>query len=146
MFLLDVNALVALFWPAHESHVLMQDWFSENAKRGWATCPLTQAGFVRIAANPSFSTYVVSPQQARRLLDENLAHRTHHFWPAQISYSEAVEPFGDLVRAYRQVTDAYLLGLAIHHSGKLTTLDRGIRSLLAPRSLHSTAIELVHRR
>jgi uncharacterized protein len=146
VFLLDVNALVALFWPAHESHGLMLDWFSENAKRGWATCPLTQAGFVRITANPSFSSYAVSPKQARNLLDENLNHTAHQFWPAQISYSDAVEPFGDNVYGYRQVTGAYLLGLAIHHGGKLATLDRGIRSFLATRSPHSSAIELIHRK
>src|SRR5438477_321182 len=73
-FLLDVNVLLALMWPAHESHMAVHTWFGRKPKRNWATCPLTQAGFVRISSNPAFSPHAVLPQQAVDLLNTNLRH------------------------------------------------------------------------
>ena len=69
-FLLDVNVLIALMWPAHEGHARVQHWFRRNSRGGWATCPLTQAAFVRIIANPAFSPDAVTPQEATKLLSE----------------------------------------------------------------------------
>src|SRR5262249_55806780 len=64
VFLLDANALIALAWPAHEAHLRVQQWFARSAKEGWATCPLTQAAFVRIISNPAFSPDAVTPREA----------------------------------------------------------------------------------
>lgn len=128
-FLLDVNVLVALVWPAHESHVAVERWFRNNARHGWATCPFTQAGLARILSNPAFSRDAVTPQEAINLLKANLEHRSHRMWGEQISFVEAVEPFRRRIVGHRQLSDAYLLGLAIHHRGKLATLDRDILAL-----------------
>jgi uncharacterized protein len=129
-FLLDVNLLIALMWPAHEDHDKAQGWFAHNAHQGWATCPFTQAAFVRIVANPAFSPDAPSPLEAASLLASNLKHQNHHFWADEITLSEAIEPFSNRLSGHQQVTDAYLLGLAIHKKGKLVTMDRAVTALL----------------
>lgn len=131
--LLDVNVLVALLWPAQESHAKVQNWFKRRCSEGWATCPQTQAGFVRIVSNPAFSPSAVSPGEAAQALKKSLAHPNHEYWPADASYLTAIEPFGSQIVGHRQVSDAYLLGLAIHHKGKLVTMDRGIQELLTAK-------------
>lgn len=128
--LLDVNALIALMWPAHESHSIVQNWFGGSAARRWATCPFTQAAFVRIVSNPAFSADAVAPDEARDILSANTQLKGHYFWTNDISYADAVEPFHERVVGHRQITDAYLLGLAIHNKGRLATMDRAIASLL----------------
>lgn len=133
-FLLDVNVLIALAWPPHEFHNRVQDWFARYARDGWATCPFTQNGFVRILTNPAFSPVALTPKGALQLLTPNLEHPNHHFWEENISFGEAVRPFGDRLTGHRQVPDAYLLGLVIHRRGKLATMDRRMSALLPNES------------
>jgi hypothetical protein len=142
-FLLDVNVLIALMWPAHESHAQVGEWFSRHARQGWATCPFTQAAFVRLVSNPAFSRDAVAPQEAIGLLSANLKHRYHRFWSDDISFGEAVELFQGRVVGHRQVSDAYLLGLAIHKKGRLATLDRAVMALLPPDSPHRQRVEII---
>ncbi len=142
-FLLDVNVLIALMWPAHESHSQVGEWFSGHARQGWATCPFTQAAFVRLVSNPAFSRDAVTPQEAITLLGANLKHRHHLFWSDEISFGEAVESFQGRLVGHRQVSDAYLLGLAIHKKGKLATLDQAVVALLPPDSPHRQRVEII---
>jgi toxin-antitoxin system PIN domain toxin len=141
--LLDVNVLVALLWPAQESHPKVQNWFKRRSAEGWATCPQTQAGFVRIVSNPAFSPSAVSPGAAAQALRKSLAHPNHEYWPADVSYLEAIEPFGSQIVGHKQVSDAYLLGLAIHHKGKLVTMDRGILDLLPEKMREHSIVYLI---
>ena len=129
--LLDVNMLVALLWGSHEDHKRVRTWFVGSSKVGWATCPFTQAGCVRILSNPAFSKNAPSLQQALELLSVNLNHPSHVFWPDDLTLIEAVRPMERLLVGHKQVTDAYLLGLAIRRKAKLITLDRSISALLA---------------
>ncbi len=138
--LLDVNMLIALAWPSHVHHREAQDWFRRHARAGWATCPLTQCGFVRISSNPRIIPEAVPPPQALALLREVVAHPHHRFWPDDIGLSEAPT---ELLMGHRQVTDAYLLGLALRNHGRLVTLDAGVASLLPPRSPHAIALCVV---
>ncbi|MGH9511080.1 MAG: TA system VapC family ribonuclease toxin [Terriglobales bacterium] len=142
ILLLDVNVLVALAWPEHEAHDRVQQWFLRKGRMGWATCPFTQAGFVRIVSNPSFSTHAVTPQEASRLLSANLNHPGHRFWRDEIAFTKAVQPFQARLRGHQQITDAYLLGLAAHLRGKLATLDERIGSLLA-KNADWTHLEII---
>jgi len=142
-FLLDVNVLIALMWPAHEGHAQAQDWFSRESRKGWATCPLTQAAFVRITTNPAFSRDAVTPQEARKLLDANLNHPFHRFWADEVGFAAATQPFVRRLIGHQQVTDAYLLGLAMHKRGKLTTMDRGVLSLLPEKRSASDLVEII---
>src|SRR5437868_14544957 len=108
-------------WPAHEHHERAQQWFAANAGRGWATCPLTQAAFVRIISNPAFSADAVTPAEAVALLTSNLKHKNHSFWADEISFTQATEPLAKRISGHQQVTDAYLLGLTMHRNGRLVT-------------------------
>lgn len=141
--LLDVNVLIALMWPAHEGHARVQHWFSGNARAGWATCPLTQAAFVRIVSNPAFSPDAVTPQEALNILSTSLTHPAHQFWPDDISFAQAVQPFGERFIGHQQASDAYLLGLAIHRKGQLATLDRSIVSLLPDKGAARNLLTLL---
>jgi predicted nucleic acid-binding protein len=84
-YLLDANGLIALLWPAHTQHRSAQAWFAAKSKLGWATTPFTQAAFVRIVSNPAFSKDAVAPGEAIELLQHNLQHPHHRFWPDDIS-------------------------------------------------------------
>lgn len=128
--LVDVNILIALAWPSQEHHRIVSDWFASAAENGWATCPLTQCGFVRISSNPKFIPNAVSPLEAVSLLREMTSHRKHSFWPDAMQIMDA-EYFGRFnITGHRQITDAYLLGLTILNGGKFVTLDRGVASLV----------------
>jgi uncharacterized protein len=126
--LLDINILTALLWPTHEHHDLAHRWF---AGRGapWATCSMTQLGFVRIVSNPAFSRDALSPTEAVALLRENLAHPAHEFWTESLQVPSAVKGTESRLQGYRQLTDAYLLALAHRRKGALATFDRGLRTL-----------------
>ncbi len=141
--LLDVNVLIALLWPAHEGHQRAQTWFAQNAAAGWATCPFTQAAFVRIVSNPGFSRDAVTPKEAVNLLSANARHRAHQFWADEIDFVTAVWPFVGRLSGHQQVTDAYLLGLARHKKGKLGTLDRTITELLPDKSMEASLLVLI---
>lgn len=137
-FLLDVNVLLALAWSRHSAHEVVGKWFARHSRSGWATCPFTQSGFVRVLSNPAFSRDALSPQRALQVLETNLNLPGHSFWPASISVLEALGHVERKLTGHRQVTDAYLLGLAIHRGGRLATMDRGLAAV-SPRD----AVELI---
>jgi len=145
-FLLDVNVLVALFWPAHEHHEPAQRWFARKARQGWATTVVTQSGFIRIASDPAFSKDAVNPAQAVELLQANMRHEHHRFWPADEGVPQILAPFVGRLVGHRQVTDAYLLGLAARHQGKLATFDRGISELVVTAVQRTSIVELIPER
>src|SRR5688500_18224316 len=106
--LLDINELIALAWPNHEHHARAHEWFASAASNGWATCPLTQCGFVRISSNPKIIPHAVKPQVAVELLTGMTAHPRHTFWPDDISLRDSGQQFWQKLSGHRQVTDAYL--------------------------------------
>ena len=85
----------------------------------------------------------MTPQEAVKVLSGNLKHPSHRFWADAISFGQAVELFGDRLIGHQQVSDAYLLGLAIHKKGKLATLDRSLLSLLPERSPHRELVTVL---
>jgi toxin-antitoxin system PIN domain toxin len=109
-------------------HAACQRWFESRRDAGFRTCPLTEAGFVRISSNPAFSKNAVSPAQALALLRRITAMPEHDFWPADLRLENALASMKGL-SGHRQVTDAYLLALAQTHDGNLATLDRGFIDL-----------------
>lgn len=141
--LLDTNVLVALLWPGHAQHEPALKWFSRHRAQGWATCPLTQAGFVRIVSNPAFSRDAVTPRDAAAVLAANTAAGDHAFWPDELPFAEAAAFTGVRLVGHQQVTDAYLLGLALHRGGRLVTLDRRIATLIGPKSPERVALEII---
>jgi toxin-antitoxin system PIN domain toxin len=141
--LLDLNILTALLWPAHEHHEAAHRWFGSRKGR-WATCAITELGLIRLVTNPSFSRDSLSPADALVLLASNLAHETHDFWIEDLSVAAALGAVPRKLQGHKQVTDAYLLALAIHHHGVLATFDRGIETLAA--GWGTSALELVSAR
>ncbi len=141
--LLDINLLIALFWPSHSQHAGALKWFAENRSRKWASCPMTQAGFVRIVSNPAFSRDAVTPREAVAVLEANLKAPEHDFWPDDVSYPAAAASLSGRVVGHQQVTDAYLLALAIRHGGVLATFDSSIATLLGPDSPSLASLEVL---
>jgi toxin-antitoxin system PIN domain toxin len=142
-FLLDANALIALAWPSHSDHEKVERWFARNGRKGWATCPLTECAFVRIISNPGFSAHALPLPSAVKLLSLNLEHPAHRFWGADITFADAVRSFSNGLVGHQQVTDAYLLGLALHKKGKLATLDQSIGRWLEPTHPARGCAELI---
>ncbi len=123
--LLDVNVLVALFDPMHAHHEAAHDWFTENRRLGWATCPLTENGLVRILSNPGYPGRMTTISDAIERLGSFRGSGHHAFWPDSVSIcDEAFRPAH--VQGYRQLTDVYLLALAVENDGRLATFDQGI--------------------
>jgi hypothetical protein len=140
--LLDVNMLIALTWPTHVHHLPAHAWFAENSPSGWATCPLTQCAFVRISSNRRIIPEAVTPREALALLEEVVRQESHTIWQDDIGVLDDRIP-SELLVGHRQITDAYLLGLAIRNEGRLVTLDTGISELLPARSPHRNALQIV---
>lgn len=116
-------------------------WFTRHRTKGWATCPITQAGFVRIVSNPAVSRDAVQPREAVHVLSANKAAKDHAFWSDELPVAEAVGFTGIRLMGHQQVMDAYLLGLAIHRGGALATLDQRIAALTEPKSAERKSLE-----
>ena len=127
-FLLDVNVLVALLWPARVHADPAHLWLAANRHAGLRTCPITQAGFIRIVSHPRFSGDRVPVAKAQEMLREVLDQPDHQFWPDTLELDEALESAGPIV-GHQQITDAYLVALAIANGGVLATFDRGALAL-----------------
>ena len=123
--LVDVNVLLALFHPDHPHHEVAHDWFADNQARGWATCPLTQNGFVRLVANPRLGAFN-RPADVVKSLAQLCRNKHHVFWPDAVSLSDSSLFNPSFISRYRQLTDVYLLGLAKKMGGYLATFDQGI--------------------
>jgi toxin-antitoxin system PIN domain toxin len=133
VLLLDVNALLALGWAEHEAHAAVVERLGGAA--AWATCPITQLGFVRISSTGGIFSRTLSPPQAHAALTALCADRQHRFLASHPSVTSA--DFSQL-SGPRQTTDAYLLALAQHHQVKLLTLDRRLA-----QTFQGSALELL---
>lgn len=120
--LLDVNVLLALFDQDHVDHVIAQDFAAGELADGWATCPITQNGFVRIISQPRYPSPVPTSEALQRLA-EATADPSHEFWADDLSLTDEAVLKPAALLGPRQVTDAYLLALAVHHGGRLVTFD-----------------------
>lgn len=124
--LLDINLLVALFDPDHVHHELAHDWFADHRSNGWATCPVTENGFVRVISSPAYGAASSRPVELVEGLRRFCASEHHSFWTASVSLRDERIFKPSFIRGHRQVTDVYLLGLATSMSGCLATFDRTI--------------------
>ena len=124
--LLDVNVLVALHDPAHPNHEDAHRWFGRNRKRGWATCPITVNGCVRVLSNPAYPTVAATPAEAASRLRILCAGPDHEFWSDSVSLLDESLFRLQAITGHQQIADIYLLGLAVRHGGRLATFDRSI--------------------
>ena len=125
--LLDVNVLIALFDQDHVFHDRAHLWLEANAAAGIATCPLTENGVVRVISHSKYSSSLkLAPGDVIGRLNAFCEAQDHAFWPDDVSLRDAGLFLTDRILGTRQVTDVYLLGLAVRHGGRLATFDEGI--------------------
>jgi len=126
--LLDVNALVALAWDSHVHHAVVRAWFVRHASDGWATCSVTESGFVRVSSNPKVLDAPIGVADAIGVLTALRRQPGHRLLADDVSLTDDDVP---RLSGHRQVTDAHLLVLARRHGTRLLTFDRGIAALAA---------------
>ncbi len=125
--LLDVNVLIALLDPAHINHDVAHHWFGKARKYHWATCPITENAVIRILSNPGYPSLDWMPNEIMDHLDGFLIQDSGHiFWDDTVSLQDESLFDRSLIRRHAQLTDIYLLGLAVTHNAKLATFDRSI--------------------
>ena len=133
--LLDVNVLIALLDSDHVSHGKTTSWFSQNALKGWASCPLTQNGCVRIMSTPSYPNPLPAQAVIRRL-KEACEAEVHEFWQDEVSVLDSAVIDSTKIHGPRQLTGIYLLALAVKRGGCFVTFDAHI-PLAAVRNAHT---------
>lgn len=129
MRLLDVNVLIALAWPTHVHHAPATAWFLAHHLEGWATCPVTESGFVRVSSNHRVISDARTPGEAAHLLARFRAVGGHAFWPDAVSVADHADVLAEGVHGTSAVNDAHLLLLARSYKGQVVTFDRGLLAL-----------------
>ncbi|HUY26911.1 MAG TPA: TA system VapC family ribonuclease toxin [Candidatus Binataceae bacterium] len=140
--LLDVNVLIALFDPSHVHHEAAHGWFGKNRKSGWATCALTENAFARVLSNPAYPGSRTTVQDAAARLGTLCSDRQHVFWNDSVSIREEGRFGWSHVQGHRQLTDVYLLALAVAKQARLATFDSTI-SLRAVDRAEPKNLELI---
>jgi len=122
--LLDVNVLIALVDPRHVFHQAANEWFQREARASWATCPITENGLVRIVGSSRYRNPIGPPSEIMDLLARLRDMPGHVFWPDSLSLADATLIDAAALRSADQITDTYLLALAVANGGRLATFDR----------------------
>jgi hypothetical protein len=121
-YLLDVNLLLALSDPMHIHHEAAHRWYAEKGHLSWATCPITENEFLRIASHPNYPNRPGDVPAVLAILRQLCEVPGHRFWGEDISILDILET--DAIITHAQVTDVYLAGIAVQREGMLATLDR----------------------
>jgi len=142
-YLLDVNLLVALIDPDHSHSSIAHSWWIETGKSGWASCPLTENGVIRILSNPNYSlTAKFTPKFLIEKLQGFVERYDHEFWPDDVSLRDEHIFMPELIYGPRQITDIYLFALAIKNNGCFVTFDTGIPTS-AVASVNSSSLFVI---
>ena len=120
--LLDVNVLIALLDSDHTSHGVAMEWFAEHAREGWASCPITQNGCLRIMSNTSYPNGLPVQAVIERLADA-CEEKVHELWSDGVSLLDPEVIDRTRLHGPRQLTDIYLLALAVEHEARFVTFD-----------------------
>ena len=123
--LLDINVLLALLDSDHVDHRRAHDWLDDEIDAGWASCAITENGFVRIISQPRYPS-PVAPAEAIEVLGRACEDGSHEFWPCELSLLDAAVVDRSRLHGPRQITDAYLIALATAHGGRFATFDRTV--------------------
>lgn len=138
--LLDASVLIALGDAGHVHEAAALRFFeSEAVSGGWATCPLTENAFLRVLSHHAYPRSLGSPMEARRLLSRLLASPGHQFWPDDLSLTDT--RLYPVLPGSKQLTDYFLLALAVKHGGRFASFDAGIDASLIPGG--TTALRLI---
>lgn len=140
--LVDLNVLIALTDAEHIHREKAERWFLSEGKDNWGICPLTEAGFIRVTTNPARPGGAVSVDKAIAILQALRSSPGCCYWPTSEaeSWVAVTAPFANRITGHQQITDAYLLGLAIKEGGVLVTFDRGLRYMAGPQFRHNLLV------
>jgi uncharacterized protein len=137
--LLDINVLVAIFDPGHVHHRLAARWFGSSGLK-WGLCAFSEAGFLRVSTNPAAGNRTL--EQSANVLKSFANDPGYSYWPMNAGWSTLAAPFQGRIFGHQQITDAYLLGLAVRENGVLVTLDKATQQMAGPRySKHVLVLE-----
>jgi hypothetical protein len=125
-YLLDVNVLIALAEPEHVHHRTVMKWFNTPGL-DWGLCAFSEAGFLRVTMNPKTGSHTIV--ESAKVLADLTNHRGYRLWPISAGWAALAAPFQERVFGHQQITDAYLLGLAVKENGVLVTTDKAIKFL-----------------
>lgn len=123
--LLDVNVLIALLDADHSLHARATTWFASRAQARWASCPITQNGCMRIMSHPGYPNALPVRAVMERLAEAS-ASTLHEFWSDDISLLDSRVADSTRIHGPRQITDVYLLALAVRHDGQFVTFDESV--------------------
>lgn len=138
-YLLHVNTLIALTDEAHVHYKIAMKWFGASGL-DWGLCAFSEAGFLRVSVNPKLGCLTFD--DATGILSALTKRPGYRYWPITAEWAELVAPFRERIWGHQQVTDAWLLGLAIKEQGVLVTFDKAIRSMAGPKfSKHVLVLE-----
>lgn len=131
-YLLDLNVLIALLDPIHQHYRATQDWFISSGHDHVGLCPITEMGFLRVTTNPAYRPAPRTMEEAIAILQAlsghpRFAHPLHGYWEIKDRWTDLTARFAGRIKGHQQVTDAYLLGLAIKEDGALVTFDKRIQ-------------------
>jgi uncharacterized protein len=124
--LFDVNVLIALLDSDHIGHTAATAWLGAQLQYGWASCPITENGTARIMASPGY----VNPLPVAAILERLASAKAtehHRFWPDDVSLTDTQVFKHTELLGSKQITDRYLLALAVRNEGRFVTFDQGIR-------------------
>ena len=139
--LLDINVLVALLDLDHLHHARARSWLQREASSGWASCPLTQNGCVRIMSQPKYPN-PLPPAEVIERLREATATSYHEFWPDDLSILDQSIVNHARIHGPKQVTDVYLLALAVKRAARFVTFDAAVpvSAVVAAKKAHFAPI------
>ncbi len=123
--LYDVNVLLALFDAEHTQHTSGLAWHEANASMGWATCPITQNGLLRIMSPPSYTHTIPLASVAERFRESATEDAHHQFIADDISVVDRSIIRQNALLAPSSLTHIYLLALAFKHNARYVTFARG---------------------
>jgi toxin-antitoxin system PIN domain toxin len=125
-FLLDLNLLIALVNEDHIHHSIAMEWF-DTPKLKWALCPFTEAGLLRFLTHPNMRNLPMD--EAAAVLSSLRGEPGYHYLPVTADWHQTTAPFAARLHGHNQITDAFLLGIAIQEKVILATFDKAILHL-----------------
>lgn len=134
--LLDVNALISLLDANHVYHAAITGWMGQNDGH-WATCPITQNGYLRIVTQASYPN-AINMKQAIRTLSRAVSDADHEFLSDDISLLNPQLVAHQHIQGPKQLTDIYLLSLSVSRGARLVTFDDGVPSAAVPQATNAS--------
>lgn len=132
-----MNTLIALADREHTHHELAAGWFRSAGRSGWGVCAFTEAGFLRVVTRAGGGRPL---EAATEILARFSKHPGYRYWPLSAGWATLAAPFRGRLFGHQQITDAYLLGLAVKKNGVLVSMDKGLIHLAGSQYRHNLLI------